>query len=172
MPARIARAGSRFDSRWRSAPGDRLLWIRIAVVAMHTRSAPRVCSVWLVGEGIAVAAEVAECIAGSVELGIAEAIAADAGRGRLALLHRVEAAAGHVSGYVLAAIFAGTCAACGDCAKGTRANNCGDHECRSRRLKFPECSHLFVSFLFPGLAQSPRPGWVADQRYASAFNPC
>src|SRR5580704_10167691 len=87
----------------------------------------------LIGESVPVA--VAAGIAG--EIRVAEAVAANAGGSGLTLLHRGEAAAGHVSAHVLAAEFAGSCAAGGDGAK----NDCGD-ERRSRQAEFVECSHL------------------------------
>src|ERR1700758_749795 len=71
------------------------------------------------------------------ELRIAEAVAADAGGGILALFHRVEAAAGHVPGHISAAIVAG-----GRAGRSERAKSSSDNERRSRHAKFPNCSHL------------------------------
>src|SRR5262249_25071651 len=79
--------------------------LRAARVATHALGRMRL---WRIGVGIGRIAGLRR-IAGLLlaKPGIAEAVAADAGGRRLALLHGVIAAAGHVAGDVLPAKFAG-----------------------------------------------------------------
>jgi hypothetical protein len=92
--------------------------------AAWTRALLRARGVWLVGEGIVVV----------LQERITEAVAADACRCRLALLHRVISAAGHVAGDILPAKLLCVCLISGHRAK----RNNGDH-CCDRRANFQEC---------------------------------
>src|SRR5262249_20202068 len=72
--------------------------------------------------------------------GIAEAVAADAGGRRLALLHGVIAAAGHVAGDVLPAKFAG-----GGATGGHRTKNGGGGNGRRRHAQSQKQVHRLLS---------------------------
>ncbi len=79
---------------------------------------------------------IGEGLSAVLEKRITEAVAADAGRCGLALLHRIKPAAGHVASHILAAKLARTSLIFAHRAK----RNNGD-DCRSRRTDLRKSFH-------------------------------